>query len=188
MKVFIVTVAVVILYSFIVVFALDYRQAQINSYRLKYACEELSSTGASFYDQEKFGEGYTVFNTEEGINAIKEQMVSLLSIDSDLTPLDNSYWSKKMEYKVYFYDDSGICKVYTNGSPDKEESFSYGQLHKDDWTSYAAVISDPTVVVTINSGPGRFRLKILDPLPDTIRSSSHEWEAKNKIRWEYLLN
>lgn len=178
MKVFIVTVAVVILYSFIVVFAQDYRQAQRVSYRLKYACEELSSTGASFYDQEKFGEGYTVFNTEEGIKAIKDQLTNLLSIDSNLAPVSNSYWSKNMNYKVYFYDDSGICKVYTNGSLAREESFSYGQLHKDDWASYDAVISDPTVVVTINAGPGRFRLKILDPLPDIIRSSSLEWEER----------
>ena len=178
MKVFIVTVAVVILYSFTVVFTQDYRQAQRNSYRLKYACEELSSTGASFYDQEKFGEGYTVFNTEEGIKAIGDQLTNLLSVDSSLAPVANSYWSKNMEYMVYFYDDSGICKVYTNGSPDREESFTYGDSHTDDWTSYNTVISDPTVVVTINAGPGRFRLKFLDPIPDIIRSASHEWEER----------
>lgn len=178
MKVFIVTVAVVILYSFIVVFSQDYRQAQRNSYRLKYVCEELSATGASFYDQEEFGEGYTIFNTDEGIEAIKDQMVNLLSVDSDLTPVANSYWSKNMEYKVYFYDDSEICKVYTNGNLDREEVFAYGSEHKDDWTSYNEVIIDPTVVVTINAGPSRFRIKILDPIPDTIRSSSHEWEAR----------
>lgn len=141
MKVFIVTVAVVILYSFIVVFAQDYRQAQRVSYRLKYACEELSSTGASFYDQEKFGEGYTVFNTEEGIKAIKDQLTNLLSIDSNLAPVSNSYWSKNMEYMVYFYDDSGICKVYTNGNFSGEVSFTYGDSHNDAWTPYNTVIA-----------------------------------------------
>ena len=178
MKVFIVTVAVIILYSFIVVFSQDYRQAQRVSYRLKYACEELSCTGASFYDQEEYGEGYTIFNTDEGIKAIGEQITNLLSVDSSLAPVENSYWSKNMEYMVYFYDDSDICKVYKNGNFDREESFSYGQQHKDDWTNYNTVISDPIVVVTINAGPGRFRLKILDPIPDTIRSSSHEWESR----------
>ena len=178
MKIFIVTVAIVILYSFTLVFGQDYRQAQRNSYRLKYVCEELSATGASFYDQEKFGEGYTVFNTEEGIKAIKDQLTNLLSVDSSLVPVANSYWSKNMEYKVYFYDDSLICKVYTNGTLEREESFAYGSEHKDDWTSYNTVINDPTVVVTINAGPGRFRLKILDLIPDMIRSSSHEWEKR----------
>jgi len=177
-KIFIITVAVVILYSFTVVFTQDYRQAQRNSYQLKYVCEELSATGASFFDREEYSEGYTIFDIGEGINAIKEQLTDLLSVDSSMTPLANSYWSKNVEYKVYFYDDSGICKVYTNGSPDREEAFTYGDLHKDDWTSYTTVISDPTVVVTINAGLGRFRLKFLNPLPDIIRSSSHEWKDR----------
>jgi len=34
------------------------------------------------------------------------------------------------------------------------------------------------VVVTINAGPGRFRLKFLDTLPDIIRSASHEWKNR----------
>jgi hypothetical protein len=178
MKIFIIAVAVVILYSFTVVFTQDYRQAQRNSYRLKYVCEELSASGASFYDLEEYSEGYTIFKTGEGVRAIKDQLTNLLSVDSDMKPVDNSYWSKEMEYKVYFYDDSGICKVYANGDPEREESFSYGDLHKDDWTSYNTVISYPTVVVTINAGPGRFRLNFLDPIPDIIRSSSHEWEGR----------
>ena len=178
MKIFIITVAVVILYSFTIVFTQDYRQAQRNSYRLKYVCEELSCTGASFYDREKYSEGYTVFDTNEGTEAIKDQLPNLLSVDSSMTPASNSYWSKNIKYKVYFYDDSGICKVYTDGILTGEEAFTYGDFHKDDWTSYNTVISDPTVVVTINAGPGRFRLKILDPLPDIIRSSSHEWEVR----------
>jgi len=177
-KIFIITVAVVILYSFTVVFTQDYRQAQRNSYRLKYVCEELSATGASFFDREEYSDGYTIFNTYEGIGAIKNQLTSLLSVDSSRVPAANSYWSKNIEYKVYFYDDSGICKVYTNGNLEKEESFNYGDLHKDDWTSYNMVISYPTVVVTINAGPGKFRLKFLDLIPDTIRSSSHEWKDR----------
>ena len=166
MKIFIITVAVLIVYSFTMVFAQDFRQAQRNSYRLKYVCEELSATAASFYDLEDYSEGYTIFNTEEGINAIKEQITSLLFVDSSSTPVDNSYWSKQMKYKVYFYDDSGICKVYFNGSFEREEAFTYGSVHEDDWISYNTVISDPTVVVSINAGPARFRVKFLDVIPD----------------------
>jgi hypothetical protein len=178
MKIFIITVAVVIVYSFTMVFAQDYRQAQRNSYRLKYVCEELSATGAAFYDLEDYSEGYTIFNSEEGIRAIKEQITSLLSVDSSLTPVDNSYWLEPIKYMVYFYDDSGVCKVYSNGSFEREEAFMYGSTHKDDWTAYNTVISDPTIIVSINAGPARFRVKFLDLLPDIIRSSSHEWEGR----------
>ena len=178
MKIFIITVAVVIVYSFTMVFTQDYRQAQRNSYRLKYVCEELSATGALFYNLEDYSKGYTIFSTEEGNNAIKDQLTNLLSVDSSFTPADNSYWSKQLEYKVYFYDDSEICKVYSNGSFEREEAFTYGYTHRDDWTLFNTVISDPTVVVTINAGPPRFRVKFLDVLPDIIRSSSHEWEGR----------
>jgi hypothetical protein len=178
MKIFIITVAVVIVYSFTMVFAQDYRQAQRNSYRLKYVCEELSATGAAFYDLEDYSEGYTIFNTEEGIGAIREQITNLLSVDSSLTPVDNSYWLEPIKYMVYFYDDSGICKVYSNGSFEREEAFTYGSTHEDDWTAYNTVISDPTVVVSINAGPARFRVKFLDVIPDIIRSSSHDWEGR----------
>ena len=178
MKIFIITVAVVIVYSFTMVFTQDYREAQRNNYRLKYVCEELSATGASFYDLEDYSKGYTIFNTEEGIMAIKDQFTNLLSVDGSLTPVDNSYWSERMQYKVYFYDDSEICKVYDNGSFEREETFTYGDSHKDDWTTYNTVISDPTVVITINAGSARFRLKFLESLPDIIRSSSHVWEGK----------
>jgi hypothetical protein len=178
MKIFIITVAVVIVYSFTMVFAQDYRQAQRNSYRLKYVCEELSATGAAFYDLEDYSEGYTIFNTGEGIKAIKDQLTNLLSVDGSLTPIDNSYWLEPIRYKVYFYDDSGVCKVYSNGSFESEGAFVYGETHKDDWTAYNTVISDPTVVVSINAGQARFRLKFLDYIPDIIRSSSHKWEVR----------
>jgi len=55
---------------------------------------------------------------------------------------------------------------------------TYGSTHEDDWTSYNTVISDPTVVVTINAGAARFRVKFLDTNPDIIRSSSHEWKGR----------
>jgi hypothetical protein len=122
--------------------------------------------------------GTTGLNTEEGINAIKGQITSLLSVDNSLTPVDSSYWSEQIEYKVYFYDDSEICKVYFNGSFEREVAFTYGSTHEDDWTSYNIVISDPTVVVSINAGPARFRVKFLDLLQDIIRNSSHEWKGR----------
>jgi len=59
-----------------------------------------------------------------------------------LIPVDNSYWLEPIKYKVYFYDDSGVCKVYSNGSFEREEAFVYGNIHKDDWTAYNTVIYD----------------------------------------------
>ena len=78
MKIFITTLAVIVLYLFTITFTQDYRQAQRNSYRLKYACEELSTTAATLYDSEQYSEGYTIFDTDQDIKAIKDQITNLL--------------------------------------------------------------------------------------------------------------
>ena len=178
MKVFIITLAVILLYTFTITFTQDYRQAQRNSYRLKYACEELSASAATFYDREQYSEGYAVFDTGQGIMAIKDQLTNLLSGDSNGIPLPNSYWTDTLHYKVYFYDDSLIKKVYTDGVLTSTNSFSYPYSHTDEWTSYNTIITCPTVVVTVNAGASRLRLKLLGNLPNVIRSASHVWEDR----------
>lgn len=176
MKIFITTLAVIVLYSLAITFTQDYRQAQRNIYRVKYACEELSATAATFYDREQYSEGYTVFDTEQGINAIKDQITDLLSVDRDGNPIDNSYWKNKLHYIVYFYDDSLIMKVYADGEFISSESFSYPYFHKDFWIEYNTIITSSMVVVTINAGNPGFRFNLFGNSPDIIRSASHEWQ------------
>jgi len=177
-KVFIITLAVVILYTFTIIFTQDYRQAQRNSYRVKYVCEELSASGATFYDRQWYAEGYTVFNTEQGMRAIEDQLFSLLSVDGGGNPVPGSYWSDALHYMVYFYDDLLERKEYTDGNLTGSDFFSYPYSHNDKWTGYNTIVTCPTVIVTINASIGKFRLDFLDSLPDIIRSASHEWENR----------
>ena len=69
-------------------------------------------------------------------------------------------------------------KVYTDGEFTNSKSFSYPYSHIDQWTNYNTIITSPTVVVTINAGAGRFRLKFFGDMPDVIRSASHVWEDR----------
>ena len=178
MKVFIITLAVIVLYTFTIIFTQDYRQAQRNSYRVKYACEELSATAATFYDREQYSEGYTVFDTGQGIRSMEDQLTNLLSVDDSGNPIPGSYWSDALHYRVYFYDDLLERKEYTDGSLTGTGSFSYPYSHNDEWTGYNTIITCPTVIVTINAGIGKFRLNFLDSLPNMVRSASHEWEDR----------
>jgi len=177
-KIFIITLAVIVLYSFTITFTQDYRQAQRNSYRVKYACEELSASAATFSDMEQYSEGYTVFDTDQGIKVIEDQITNLLSLDGNGNPIQGSYWINTLHYMVYFYDDSQVTKVYTDGIFTSSKSFSYPYFHKDQWTNYNAIITSPTVVVTINAGAPGFRLKLFGKLPNVIRSASHVWEDR----------
>lgn len=178
MKIFIITLAVIVLYSFTITFTQDYRQAQRNSYRVKYACEELSATAATFYDREKYSEGYTVFDTDQGIKAIKDQITSLLSVDGSGNPISDSYWTGILHYMVYFFDDSLLMKIYTDGEFTISKSFSYPHFHEDYWIEYNTIITNPTVVVTVNAGNPRFRFNIFNNLPIIVRSASHVWEDR----------
>lgn len=168
----------IVLYSFTITFTQDYRQTQRNSYWLKYACEELSATAATFYDKEQYSEGYTVFDTEQGIRAIKDQITNLLSVNGNGNPIPESYWTDTLHYMVYFYDDLQIMNVYTDGEFSSSKSFSYPFSHIDWWTDYNTVITSPTVVITINAGAPRFRLKLFGNLPNIIRSASHIWKNR----------
>jgi len=177
-KVSIVTIAVIVLYTFTIVFTQDYRQAQRNSYRVKYACEELSASAATFYDMEQYSEGYAVFDTAQGMRAIEDQLINLLSVDGNRIPTSGSYWISTLHYKVFFYDDLLERKEYTNGSLTGTDLFSYPYSHYDGWNGYNTIITCPTVIVTINAGVGKFRLNFLDSQPDLIRSASHELEDR----------
>ena len=73
---------------------------------------------------------------------------------------------------------TSIIKVYTDGEFTSAKSFSYPYSHIDQWTDHNASITSPTVVVTVNAGVGRFRLKLFGNLPEVIRSASHVWEDR----------
>lgn len=170
--------SVIVLYSFTITFTQDYRQAQRNSYRLKYACGELSATAATFYDREQYSKGYTIFDTEESIKAIKNQISNLISIDENSNPILGSYWIDTLHYIVYFYDDLQTMKIYIDGEFTYSKFFLFPHFHEDQWTNYNTVITNPAVVVAINAGIPRFRFNLFHKLPDVIRSDSHTWEDK----------
>src|SRR5665811_1193393 len=124
-----------------IIFTQDYRQAQRNSYRVKYACEELSASAATFYDREKYSEGYAVFDTDQGIRAIEDQLTNLLSVDGSGNPVPGSYWTGTLHYRVYFYDDLLERKEYADGVLTGTDSFSYPYSHNDGWTGYNTIIT-----------------------------------------------
>jgi len=122
-KIFITALAVIVLYSFTITFTQDYRQAQRNTYRLKYACEELSASAATFYDMEQYSKGYIVFDTDQGIKVSEDQITELLSVNGNGNLLSDSYWTGTLHYIVYFYDDSLVMRVYTDGIFTSSKSF-----------------------------------------------------------------
>lgn len=163
MKQFIITTAMVILWTISTIFNQDFNMLQERFFDLKYICEDAAADASLFYDTEEYSLGRKVFNQAEGIKAIENQIKNSMHLDNNFNPLNNSYWTEKVTYKAYFYDDSNTVYPY---------------LFKDEDTMFAKAITSPTVIVTINAGQGRFRLPFI-PRYEMIRSSAYEWKERN---------
>lgn len=129
---------------------------------LKYVCEEASVAGTLFIDNNSYSDGRIVFNRSESIRAIEEVIKYHLNLNDDFTPKPGSYWTDKITYKVYFYDDSNTV---------------YPALFSDIDTGYTHVIKSPTVIVTINAGSAPYHLSFLKN-DVNIRSAAHAWEGR----------
>lgn len=162
MKNYIVTCALILLFSMVFVFNFDMNMHRHEINKLKFSCNELSITGSLFIDESGFSNGLIIFNQMESLKAIHHQVKALLKLDDNLIPLSNSYWSEQITYNVLFYDDSNTIFPY---------------LYIDPVTLYTKTFSAPTVVVRVNAGIPRYRLNFLNLEPQ-IRSSAHVWNSR----------
>lgn len=148
---------------------------------LKFITQELSATGTLFINYESFSEGFIEFNDKESIKAIEGQIKQFMNLDSNNIPLSKSYWQDKVDYKVYFYDDSRICRVYNNNSLSDTFSFDYPYIHNSEELDHKVTVADPTVVVIINGGKPRFRIKSMQEAlfdKSVVRASSYIWKDR----------
>ncbi len=155
-------IAFLLVYTISTVFQQDYNLNQRQLEKVKFVCEEASASASLYHSKTEYAEGREVFDQAEGKKALEDQIKTLLYLDSSFIPTASSYWRDKANYKVYFFDDSNTTYPYVFVDPD---------------TGYTRTITDPTVVVTINTGRPRYRLSFIT-LTDTIRSSSHEWISR----------
>ncbi|MCX7773196.1 MAG: hypothetical protein N2376_08820 [Clostridia bacterium] len=163
MKPFIVGAAALILALFCYSFNHDFGLNRHAVLELRTVCEEASVAGALFYDKSQYSSGRIVFNRQESIKAIEAEIKSMLQLDDDLNPTQESYWQNKITYKAYFYDDSNTTYPYLFVDPD---------------TGFTHLIKTPTIIVTINAGEARYSLQFLKNGADNIRSAAHSWDGR----------
>ncbi|MGD9679239.1 MAG: hypothetical protein AB7V16_12935 [Vulcanibacillus sp.] len=162
MKSLIVGVALILLYTIFIIYQDDSNTYQRELERLKQVADECASSGALYFYENQYSEGYKVINQTETINAIEYILKYNLKLDDNFNPLSISYWKEHITYNAYFFDDSNT---------------SFPFLYTDPYTGGQKLITEPSVVVIINAGYGDFRLSFLD-LNDSIRSSSYEYYTR----------
>lgn len=181
MKPFITGIALFILLIFMVVFQSDNLNCRLETENLKYCCDEAANSAAliCYTDSEirslNYLNGEKIFNELEAIKTIEYIIQNYLKTDAELIPLNTSYWTEKINYTVYFFDDDLKCSVYTNGTKVDEFEFTYPYLFKDKDLQYLKSVGKANVIVTINAGHGRYRLSFIDS-PIIIRSSGYEYQ------------
>lgn len=159
MKAFLFGIAAFIFAMFVWLFCHDYDLNHIYYMQLRAAAEEASVAATIFTNPEEENEGRIVFNQEEGHKAIRAMIETMLKTDSDLNPLESSYWQDKITYTAYFFDDSNTA---------------YPQTFTDPETGFIFEVKKPSVIVTINAGKARYTFDEIAKNVSNIRSAAHE--------------
>lgn len=162
MKPMIWTFLLVTVLTITLAFKADYRLMYREDVDLKFYAQEAAAAGAQYFDVTKYGEGQLVFNQEEAKKAIEYMIQKNLKLDSQFRPQKGSYWTDQIKYKAEFFDDSNTTFPY---------------LYSHESTYFTQLLTDPTVVVTIDAGRPRFRL-YGDP-PRMLRVGAHSWEERH---------
>lgn len=163
MKPFLIGMASFLLAAMLYSFVHDYNLNRHALNELRLTCEEASAAGALFIQNEDYSRGQKLFNKTESLKAIDAVMQEILKLDEDMNPVMGSYWRDTVQYSAYFYDDSNTVYPYSFEDPS---------------TGFTTLVTEPTVIVTINAGKARYAMTLLMNGPDTIRSAAHEWKER----------
>lgn len=123
---------------------------------LKFQVDELANIGAMFYEFEDYSNGFFIFKHNESISEIEKLLKINLNLDSSLNQVNNIFFKDKVNYYVYYFDDSNIGKKYRNGTLIDTFNFDYGYEFTESLNGYKHIINNPSVVVTLDVGEPNF--------------------------------
>ncbi len=174
MKPFIVGIAIFLIYLMLIMFQTDSNMFLRAQEDLKFQADELANTGLLFYDPIQFSEGKKVFDIAASNNAISNLIKLNLGLDNGYVPI-NSYWTDPINYYTYFFDHSGRMRMYHNNVLVSDVPFTFSYLFTEPITGYKKLVTEPTVIVTIDAGSPRFRLTFLNGIGNVVRTSAYEY-------------
>lgn len=176
MKPLLAGLALVILYTMFLVFQADNNLYLLKVNEVKETADDCSEAASLYYDKNEYLTGNKYFNQSKGNEVIRYLIEKNLRLDNSLNPLENTYWQDTFHYYVAYIDDSGYVTSYHNTTLIEKKPFAFGTLYEDKIADYNKVISEPVIIVTIDAGEGRFRMKLLEHQHiQAIRSSAYEY-------------
>lgn len=145
MKWFITGWAFAIIASFSLVFQHNYNLHQEQMEYLKYVSQEAAAAASQYFYKDKYGDGYLIYNKDEGEKAAKAVIISLLKLNPDMTPTENTYWKRtnKITFDIKYFDEEN------NTFP-----MDYTYTHPKGNTNLT--MFGPSVIVRINVGKAKY--------------------------------
>jgi len=158
MKNAIVTIALVLLASIIIVCQLDINQMERQGVMVKATADQMARAAGLSINLEKYSTGYIIFNYDTGNSLAKDVLCESLGY-SESFDSENDYFEEAIKVHIYYFDQGKIAKYYLNGIWQRDFDFEFG----DNASSYISgedfVITKPCVFVKLDAGRPRIRLK-----------------------------
>jgi hypothetical protein len=145
MKWFITGLAFLFIGTISLVFQHNYNLHQEEMHYLKFVAQESAAGAAQYFSEEKYGDGFLVYNKVEGEKAAKNIIISLLNLNSDMTPSEHTYWKQtdKITYELLYFDEDS----YTF-------PLDYTYVHPLGTTKLT--MFGPSVIVKVNVGQAKY--------------------------------
>lgn len=154
MKIWVIFLALLLINTSFFVYNSDMNRYVLLQENLKTLAADCAQGGVMYYDESAFSEGYYVIREEDGL----AYMNHILRKNKKSV---NPFFSSEVNSRIYFFDDSLLCRVYKNGMFLEAFPFVYPYLF-DDGRGTFVEIQDPAVIVYLEeSAEAIFRFDFL---------------------------
>ena len=178
MKNIVITLALLVLCSFILLYQLDADLMERETYRVKAACDRISSAASLCIDGDAYALGQIVFSYDRGNDLAFEMLRDNLGYDESYYPEANDYFSGQASMRLYYFDDSLQARCYENGSFAGSFEFLYGReagQYVPEYSDTGILIEKPCVVCVLDCGRPNIRAGVSPDGLKIVRKSIYEY-------------
>lgn len=163
MKNLVITFALLILCSAILLCQLDVNQMERMSLKVKYTADRMASAASLKTRAESYGLGMIEFSCDEGNDLALAMLMGNLGCDSSYFPSRNDYFTEQARVDMYYFDDTMTARHYVNGVFADSFRFYYGARAGEYVPQFAGssdVIEKPVVICVLDAGAPRISMKL----------------------------
>ncbi|MBQ1524486.1 MAG: hypothetical protein IIZ55_05070 [Firmicutes bacterium] len=177
MKNIVITMALLVLCTAVLLFQMDADLLERQTYRVKYTADRMANAATLFTDDAEFGRGRVVFLCDEGNALALRMLTDNLGYTASFEP-QNGYFSERARVEMYYFDDSMTARHYSNGSFAGSFGFEYGDTAARFIAAFAgddSLIEKPCAVCVLDVGEPGIRAGAMTERVRIVKKSIYEY-------------